>query len=132
MRVLSEHRDTLPVKYVQIDEGWNTGWGPWETNRRLGDMKALADEIRDSGFIPSIWVAPFGCYIRMPLAKEHPEWFVKNADGEPWEGETLFVATASPLADAHHADASVFLEKDGYTAYRVVPAREEYTLTLKS
>lgn len=77
MRVLSEHRDTLPVKYVQIDEGWNTGWGPWE-------------------------------------------------------GETLFVATASPLADAHHADASVFLEKDGYTVYRVVPAREEYTLMLKS
>ena len=60
------------------------------------------------------------------------ERFVKNADGEPWEGETLFVATASPLADAHHADASVFLEKDGYTVYRVVPAREEYTLMLKS
>ena len=47
------------------------------------------------------------------------------------EGEALFVATASPLADAHHADASVFLEKDGYTVYKILPTSEEYTLTVK-
>ena len=86
MRVLAENRDSIPVKYIQIDEGWNTGWGPWETHPRLGDMKALADEIRAHGYIPGIWVAPFGCHLKMPLAEERPDWFVKNAEGKPWQG----------------------------------------------
>ena len=39
------------------------------------------------------------------------------------DGEVLVAATG--------AWRIVFLEKDGYAVYRVVPAREEYTLTLK-
>ena len=40
------------------------------------------------------------------------------------DGEVLVAATG--------AWRIVFLEKDGYTVYRGVLAREEYTLTLKS
>ncbi len=96
MQVLTDHKELLPVKYIQIDEGWNDGWGTWEANDKFGDMKAFADEIKASGYIPGIWIAPFGCKPDIPLAGEHPDWFVKKADGEPWKGNALCLDYTHP------------------------------------
>ena len=85
IKVLADNREKLPVRYVQIDEGWNDGWGTWNGNEKFGDMKAMADEITAQGFIPGIWIAPFGCRADAPLVKEHPDWFVKNNKGENWQ-----------------------------------------------
>ena len=55
--------------YVVIDDGWQQGrykldgafeevynGGPWVSNRRFGDMQALAGQMARKGVIPGIWV----------------------------------------------------------------------------
>ena len=101
MKTLTEKKDLLPVKYIQIDEGWNDGWGTWQANENFGDMKALADEIKENGCIPGIWIAPFGCHPEKQLVCDHPDWFVKTATGEPWPGSTLCLDFTNPEVRAY-------------------------------
>ena len=96
MKVLAEKKDLLPVKYIQIDEGWNDGWGTWQTKEAFGDMERLVGEIKANGFIPGIWVAPFGCRPYKQIAIDHPDWFVKNAKGEPWCSTALCLDYTNP------------------------------------
>lgn len=86
MRVLSARRDTLPVRYMQIDDGWFVRWGDWTPNQRFGDISALAAEIKAAGFRPGLWFAPFGAHPESAIVREHPDWFVRTRAGESWQG----------------------------------------------
>lgn len=81
---MKEHKDKLPVKYIQIDGGWFKQWGDWQPNDKFGDMKKMADEIKEAGFIPGIWLAPFGAESPSGIPEEHPDWFVKGKDNKIW------------------------------------------------
>jgi hypothetical protein len=80
---------------VQIDDGWQAGArreGPaknFTTHRDNGPypagMKAAADDIKKHGLRPGIWFMPFAADHLDPYFKAHPEWFVKHADGTPYE-----------------------------------------------
>lgn len=73
------HREELPIRYFQIDAGWETNWGDWEANEQFSTgMKQIADDIKAAGFLPGIWVAPFGITKTSRVWKEHPDWFVKD------------------------------------------------------
>ena len=77
---MAAHRDTLPVRYVQIDDGWQVCYGQWEENERFPvKMKELADKIKSEGFLPGLWFAPLWARIAK-VAKEHPEYFAKDRD----------------------------------------------------
>ena len=99
-----EHREELPIRYFQIDEGWNTGWGDWEENEHFSKgMKQIADDIREAGFLPGIWVAPFGITKNCRVWKEHPDWFVKRWDCEElWQEEAL---------DMTHPEVQAFIRR---------------------
>ena len=47
-------------------------------------MKALSDEIHQSGFLSGLWLAPFACTEQSALYREHPDWLLKM-DGKPWK-----------------------------------------------
>lgn len=96
MKVLTDHKDLLPVKYIQIDEGWNDRWGSWQVNEKFADMQALIEEIKANGYTPGIWLAPFGCHAESPLVTEHPDWFVKKPDGELWRSGTYMFDFTNP------------------------------------
>ena len=83
--LLEEARNLLPVSLVQIDDGYESAVGDWLTMRPLfGDaLDVLAREIRAHGFQPGLWLAPFIVSPRSRLAREHPDWLLKNARGEP-------------------------------------------------
>lgn len=52
-------RGTNNIPYMVIDDGWqkNNCDAPWdETNERFPDMKRLADEMKEIGARPGIWV----------------------------------------------------------------------------
>ena len=89
MAVLDEHKEDLPVKYVQIDDGWYDFWGIWQPHKKFGDMKAVADEIKAHGYLPGIWLAPFGSDGQLQFFKDHPDWFVHNRNGEIWQRPAL-------------------------------------------
>lgn len=76
---------THPIDVVQIDDGYQTAVGDWlNVNQKFpSGLEALAQEIRHLGFMPGIWLAPFIAQRRSRLFREHPDWFVRRADGTP-------------------------------------------------
>lgn len=74
----------IPIKYVQIDDGWQKNYGDWEENEKFQNgMKHLADEIKKAGYVPGIWFSPFLVDEHSELAKNHPDWFVQGENGKP-------------------------------------------------
>ncbi|MEA4823510.1 MAG: alpha-galactosidase [Clostridiaceae bacterium] len=82
MDCLAREHNGLPVKVVQIDEGWADKYGDWEANGRFPNgMKVMADEIRAKSFIPGIWLCPFSAQPDSNFAQAHPEAMIQKPDG---------------------------------------------------
>jgi alpha-galactosidase len=72
------------LKYIQLDDGYQPFMGDWLVeNPAYGDLQKTLKAIRDKGFEPAIWVAPFIAEKNSRIFKEHPDWFVKDTDGTP-------------------------------------------------
>jgi len=73
------------LRYVQIDDGYEPAIGDWlETGPAFGgDVRAVLKEIRRRGFEPALWSSPFVAEENSHLFREHPDWFMRNADGKP-------------------------------------------------
>lgn len=78
-------KDAPQLKYVQLDDGYQPAMGDWlETGKAFGgDVKGVLEAIRKQGFEPAIWVAPFIAEASSHLFQQHPDWFMKGADGKP-------------------------------------------------
>lgn len=69
----------LPFQYIQIDDGWENNKGDWLPNEKFpSGMKALADTIKEKGFLPGIWVAPFLFDTTSQVYQNNPHWFIHN------------------------------------------------------
>jgi len=109
---------TIPgLKYVQIDDGYQPTMGDWlETGQAFGgDVQGVLKEIRRRGFEPAIWVAPFIAEKGSHLFQQHPDWFMKRADGSPLPAnEVTFQGwRRGPwyALDGTHPEAQKHLEK---------------------
>ncbi len=81
---LYEHKDY--VNTYQIDDGYQTSVGDWfsiNAEKFPNGMKVLVDAIHEKGFTAGLWLAPFGAQRGSKLAKEHPDWLIKNKKGKP-------------------------------------------------
>jgi alpha-galactosidase len=80
---ISKHAPQL--RYVQIDDGYQPAMGDWLATGKAfgGDIRAVLKEIKKRGFEPALWVAPFIAEQNSQLFREHPEWFMRDADGKP-------------------------------------------------
>ena len=78
------------LEYIQLDDGYQPFMGDWlDPNPAYGDVKKTIQSIRDKGFEPAIWVAPFIAQKESRVFSEHPDWFVKNKEGEPLNSKTV-------------------------------------------
>lgn len=79
------------LRYVQIDDGYSSTEGDWlsKGNAFNGDVKGVLKQIRDRGFEPAIWVAPFIAEQGSAVFKDHPDWFVKDEDGKPLRSDLV-------------------------------------------
>ena len=79
------------LKYVQIDDGYQPAMGDWlETGAAFGgNVQEVLTAIKTRGFEPAIWVAPFVAEAQSHVFQQHPDWFVKNASGEPLRSDTV-------------------------------------------
>jgi alpha-galactosidase len=70
---------------VQLDDGYQSRLGDWlETNAKFpGGLAPIAAAIRDAGFVPGLWTAPFAVAGDCRVAAEHPEWVVRDPRGRP-------------------------------------------------
>ncbi len=79
------------LRYIQIDDGYQPAMGDWlETGAAFGgNVQAVLKEIRSRGFEPAIWVAPFVAEEKSHLFQQHPDWFVRDAEGKPLRSDRV-------------------------------------------
>ncbi|MBR2835440.1 MAG: alpha-galactosidase [Coriobacteriales bacterium] len=80
-----EDMDANPrlAKLFQIDDGY-TKVGDWlnvNTQKFPHGLQPIAQEIISYGFVPGLWVAPFICETNSDLAIQHPDWLLREANG---------------------------------------------------
>ncbi|MCI8421406.1 MAG: alpha-galactosidase [Clostridia bacterium] len=71
----------------QIDDGYQEHIGDWlitDKKKFPNGMKAIADNIHSKGMIAGLWLAPFAGVKKSKLFREHPEWFIKDKYGKPY------------------------------------------------
>jgi alpha-galactosidase len=76
-------RATLPLDFVQLDDGFQAQVGDWfETKDTFPQgMHWVANQIRDHGHTPGVWLAPYIVRSDAKLVREHPDWFLKTPGG---------------------------------------------------
>lgn len=70
----------------QIDDGWQTAVGDWMSVDNVkfpNGMKSVADKIHEKGYLAGLWLAPFVAARNSRVAKEHPDWIVRDWRGKP-------------------------------------------------
>ena len=79
------------LRYVQIDDGYQPAMGDWlETGAAFGgDVQGVLKQIRQRGFEPAIWVAPFVAEEKSNVFQQHPDWFVKDSEGKPLRSDRV-------------------------------------------
>lgn len=84
-RWLAKRRTEFPVEYIQLDDGFQKCEGDWLiTNERFPHgLKWLAREIKKLGFKPALWLCPYLASRESSLYQKHPNWVIRDANGEP-------------------------------------------------
>ncbi len=85
LRTLVRMREEFPLEVVQLDDGFQSALGDWDTTNSKfpSGLKFLADKIRKAGFAAGIWTAPFLAARDARLMREHPQWLIRHESGEP-------------------------------------------------
>ena len=117
---------------VQIDDGWQLGekgngprknftvhdpQGPYP-----GGMKPTAEAIKAAGLIPGLWLLPFGGNYQDPFFAPHQDWFVKRADGTPFDnkwGGTCLDMTHRGARDFVHGEMKQAMQDWGYRYFKL-------------
>jgi alpha-galactosidase len=84
-------KHTPGLRYVQIDDGYQPAMGDWlETGPAFGgNVQGVLKQIRERGFEPAIWDAPFVAEEKSQLFQQHPDWFVKDSEGKPLRSDRV-------------------------------------------
>ena len=102
LRALKDFSD-MPFDVFQIDDGWQVSHGDWDSNKNFSSgMKLMAENISATGRIPGLWLAPFMVSTNSQLAKNHPDWLLRDEKGIPvragitWSGNPYCLDSSHP------------------------------------
>lgn len=103
LQALSPRRNELPLRLVQIDDGYQTAVGDWTSinDKFPSGMKQIASAIREQGFQPGLWLAPFTATANSQLFREHPDWLLRDERGRPIFGGKNWNSTMHGLDCTH-------------------------------
>ncbi len=78
-------RDQLPVKLIQLDDGFQADVGDWQDRNAKfpRGMRAIADGIRAQGFVPGLWLAPLIAKPTARIARSRPGWWLRGRGRGP-------------------------------------------------
>jgi alpha-galactosidase len=113
LQALNDFGD-MPFDVFQLDDGWQIAHGDWEANSKFpSGMKAIADKIKASGRTPGIWLAPFMVAENAQLAKDHPDWLLRDDQGNlihagiSWNGSPLCLDVTHPEVMAGRSENDI-------------------------
>lgn len=102
LKALDDFAD-MPFDVFQLDDGWQLAHGDWEANSKFpSGMKAIAEKISATGRTPGIWLAPFMVMPNSQLAKDRPDWLLRDEKGKlihagiTWSGNPLGLDVTHP------------------------------------
>jgi hypothetical protein len=109
--------------FAQIDDGWQDGVSRNGPNRIFArhrpdgpypsGMEATADRLRGLGLTAGIWFMPFAGTYYDPFFADKQEWFVRKADGAPYETDW-----GGTCLDMTHPDARAYLKANAVRTAR--------------
>lgn len=126
----------LPYDYYWVDAGWygtstkpcpsvfEGEWGitgDWRVNRSYhpDGLKPVSDAAHRAGMKFLLWIEPERATFGTPVTREHPEWFLRHAEGEPKPGENLLLNLAHPEAWRWAVETvSSLITENGIDCYR--------------
>ncbi len=114
LETLRQHAPEL--RHILIDDGYQPWMGDWLETGALfpGGVERVVHRIIEAGFEPALWVAPFIASPESRLFREHPDFFVTDAEGRPLgcEGLTFAGWRQGPwyMLDGSHPEACGYLE----------------------
>jgi alpha-galactosidase len=75
----------MSFDFIQLDDGYQKYVGDWlDLTPAFSDrMKEIADTIRDAGFRPGIWIAPFIAEKKSELVNTYPDYVLRTEFGKP-------------------------------------------------
>ncbi|MDX1649598.1 MAG: alpha-galactosidase, partial [Myxococcota bacterium] len=80
LEALAAARPRIPVSVVQLDDGYQRAIGDWLlTNPKFPrGLAPVAEAIREAGFRPGLWTAPFCVAPDARLFEARPEWLLRS------------------------------------------------------
>ena len=99
------------VSIFQIDDGYEPYVGDWldYCDKFPKGMKYIADKVHEKGYKAGIWIAPFSCQKVSGIAKEHPDWLIKDEKGKPQLG--CIAWGGAYTLDIYNEDARAYIKK---------------------
>ena len=84
-----DHAAEMGLDCFVIDYGWSPQLGDWSPDGQKlpNGLAPVVERIRSRGMTAGVWISLAGTNYDMPSAKEHPEWLVKDKDGNPVKGQ---------------------------------------------
>lgn len=82
----AQHLKKFGYDVVHIDEGYQFARGEYTTPDAVlfpNGLAPLESKVSALGLTPGIWTAPFNVSDRSYVFQQHPDWLVKNAQGQP-------------------------------------------------
>ncbi len=87
LQAAARFRDQYAVSFdvFQIDDGFTPEMGDWlEVKPQFPrGMAPLLAKVREAGFVPGLWIAPFMVGNRSRLFAEHSDWIIRDHTGSP-------------------------------------------------
>ncbi len=74
------NRDRVPLDWIQLDDGFQENVGDWFNSKASFPEGAagIARKIKEAGFRPGIWLAPWIVKPNARILKEHPDWLLRG------------------------------------------------------
>ncbi len=123
--VAARDRGSFPFDVFQVDDGYETAVGDWETAKPgYPDLAGMAAAIGRRGYRAGIWTAPFSAAESSRLFAEHPGWMVSE-NGRPkpcyrgW-GQTVYALdTTRPEVKRWLAGTVRALRRAGFSYLKI-------------
>ncbi len=113
------NQNILPLQLFQIDDGYESQVGDWLKVKKSfpSGVAPFARTCKEHGITAGLWQAPFIVHPRSRLAREHPEWLLRNKKGglanTGWNWSVFTTAL-----DLTHPGAVQYLDRVTKTAVR--------------
>jgi alpha-galactosidase len=107
-------------RFVQIDDGYGTGipvggrfpsnirsgyysygpetWTKWNKELFPNGMHGYVEKVKEAGFSPGVWIGVF--FSDNETTEKHPDWFIQDSLGKPFNGPWIGYATNAKNSEA--------------------------------